>query len=125
MLLDCSLTHQNLRGATLSSKDIPISPYTKGKNNNNNNIVSSLVQYSSWIINLYFKVIQVLFLLNTYCLQTLFYTFNTSRNIPDNSNGSGGLIIEVFMVLVVFVDVAELVVLVVLGLIVGVVLLGR
>ena len=76
------LLHQNLRGATLSSKDIPISPYSKGENhhnnnhigesnsnnnligeNNNNNIVSSLVQYSSWIINLYFKVIQVLFLL--------------------------------------------------------------
>ena len=88
------LLHQNLRGATLSSKDIPISPYTKGENNNsnnnkhigesnnnnhigennnnnhigennnnnNNNIVSSLVQYSSWIINLCFKVIQVLFL---------------------------------------------------------------
>ena len=30
--------------------------------NNNNNIVSSLAQYSSWIINLYFKVILVLFL---------------------------------------------------------------
>ena len=64
------LLHQNLRGAMLSSKDIPISPYTKGENNNNhidennnnNNIVSSLVQYSSWIINLYYKVIQVLFL---------------------------------------------------------------
>ena len=85
------LLYQNLRGATLSSKDIPISPYTKGvnnnndnnigesnnnnnhigehnnnnhigENNNNNNIESSLVQYSSWIINLYFKVIQVLFL---------------------------------------------------------------
>ena len=53
--------HQNLRGATLSSKDIPISPYTKCESNNNN-IVSSLVQYSSRIINLYFKVIQVLFL---------------------------------------------------------------
>ena len=50
-LLDCSLTYQ----------DIPISTYTKGENNNNN-IVSSLVQYSRWIINLYFKVIQVLFL---------------------------------------------------------------
>ena len=34
-----------------------------GENNNNNNIVSSLAHYSSWIINLYFKVIQVLFLL--------------------------------------------------------------
>ena len=38
-----------------------------GENNNNhigenNNIVSSLAQYSSWTINLYFKVIQVLFL---------------------------------------------------------------
>ena len=71
------LLHQNQRGATLSSKDIPIPPYTKGENNNNNNnigennnnnhidennnnIVISLVQYSSWIINLYFKVIQVL-----------------------------------------------------------------
>ena len=42
MLLDCSLTHQNLRGATLSSKDIPISPYTKGENNNNNNNIVSL-----------------------------------------------------------------------------------
>ena len=55
------LLHQNLKGTTLSSKDIPMSPYTKGENNNDN-IVSSLAQYSSWIINLYFKVIQVLFL---------------------------------------------------------------
>ena len=31
------LLHQNLRGATLSGKDIPTSPYTKGENNNNNN----------------------------------------------------------------------------------------
>ena len=59
-LLDCSLNHQNLRGAMLSNKNIPISTYTKGENNNN--IVSSLVQYSNWIINLYFKVIQVLVL---------------------------------------------------------------
>ena len=59
------LLHQNLRSATLSSKDIPTSPYTKGENNNNhigennnnNNIVSSLVQLFSWIINFYFKVI--------------------------------------------------------------------
>ena len=29
--------------------------------NNNNNIVSFLAQYSCWIINLYFKVIQVCF----------------------------------------------------------------
>ena len=71
------LLHQNLRGATLSSKDIPISPYTKGKNNNsNNNIVSSLVQYSSWIINLYFKVIQVLF----FCLVTEI----TCEELPPN-----------------------------------------
>ena len=42
MLLDCSLTHQNTRDATLSSKDINISTYTKSEsNNNNNNIVSS------------------------------------------------------------------------------------
>ena len=34
------LLHQNLRGATLSNKDIPTSPYTKGENNKNN-IVSS------------------------------------------------------------------------------------
>ena len=53
--------YQNLRGATLSSKDIPISTYTKGESNSNN-IVSSLLQYFSWIINLYFNVIQVLFL---------------------------------------------------------------
>ena len=38
-----------------------------GENNNyigenNNNIVSYLAHYSSWIINLYFKVVQVLFL---------------------------------------------------------------
>ena len=60
------LLRQNLRGTTLSCKDIPISPYIKGENNNNNNnnnhigesnnnhigennnnIVSSLAQYSS------------------------------------------------------------------------------
>ena len=40
------LLHQNLRSATLSSKDIPISPYTKGENNNNN-IVSSLVHLNN------------------------------------------------------------------------------
>ena len=80
------LLHQNLRGATLSSKDIHASPYTKGENSNNNNdnhigennnnnnnnhhhigqnnnnLVCSFTQYTSWIINLYFKVIQVLFL---------------------------------------------------------------
>ena len=34
----------------------------QNNNNNNNNIVSSFAYYSIWIINLYFKVIQVLFL---------------------------------------------------------------
>ena len=60
-LPDCSLTPPNLRGTTLSRKDIPTSPYNKGENNNynhigesnnnnnhigenNNNIVSSLAQ---------------------------------------------------------------------------------
>ena len=33
-----------------------------GENSNNNNIMSFLAHYSSWIINFYFKVIQVLFL---------------------------------------------------------------
>ena len=49
---------------TTTSAKATITTTTLAKNNNNN-IVSSLAQYSSWIINLYFKVIQVLFL---FCL---------------------------------------------------------
>ena len=60
--------------------------------NNNNHIVSSLAYYSIWIINLYFKVIRVLFLfcLGNYLRGTrttlkTFYTSDTSRNTPDKT----------------------------------------
>ena len=49
------LLHKNLRGATLSSKDIPISPYTKGENNNN--IVSSLTHLKMFSTNMRLQII--------------------------------------------------------------------